>query len=64
MRPGHEYLSEINKAINNYEDAIVHRENKKMLESKVTLQQDADRARENLVDTIVKIVTEQRLAKT
>ena len=49
MRPGHEYLHEINTAINNFEDAVVHRENKKMLESKVSLQQDADRARENLV---------------
>ncbi len=64
MRTGREYLQEVNRAINKFEDAIVHRENKKMLESKIPLQQDADRARENLVETVVKIVTEQRMAKT
>ncbi len=64
MRTGREYLQEVNRAINKFEDAIVHRENKKMLESKVPLQQDAARARENLVETVVKIVTEQRMAKT
>ncbi len=64
MRTGREYLQEVNRAINKFEDAIVHRENKKMLESKIPLQQDAARARENLVETIVKIVTEQRMAKT
>ena len=64
MRTGREYLQEVNRAINKFEDAIVHRENKKLLESKVTLQQDADRTRKNLVETVVKIVTEQRMAKT
>ncbi len=64
MRTGREYLQEVNRAINKFEDAIVHRENKKMLESKIPLQQDAARARENLVETVVKIVTEQRMAKT
>ncbi len=64
MRTGREYLQEVNRAINLFEDAIVHRVNKKMLESKIPLQQDAARARENLVETVVKIVTEQRMAKT
>ena len=64
MRTGREYLQEVNRAINKFEDAIVQRENKKMLESKIPLQQDAARARENLVETVVKIVTEQRMAKT
>lgn len=64
MRTGHEYLKEVNQAINKYEEAILRREKKKLLGSKVSLQQDVDRARENLVNTVVKIVTEQRMAKT
>ena len=63
MREGHEYVHQLQKALSEYEDAIVHREHKKLLESKVSLQQDADNARQKVVDTVVDIVTKVRLGK-
>jgi hypothetical protein len=58
-----EYQQRIQEALAAFEDAIVRRENKNLLESKVPLQQEADRARARLLDVIAKVVTEERLAK-
>ncbi len=63
MGKGMEYQQRIQEALEAFEAAIVRRENKKVLESKVPLQQDADRARARLLDVIAKVVTEERLAK-
>ena len=61
MGKGHEYQHKIYEALSEFEDAIVHREHKKMLESKIPLQQEVDRARQHVVDLLVKIVTEVRV---
>ncbi|UCD25483.1 MAG: hypothetical protein JSW51_06090 [Gemmatimonadota bacterium] len=61
MSQGHEYVQRVQKALSEYEDAIVHREHKKLLESKVSVQQDADNARQKVVDTVVDIVTKVRM---
>jgi hypothetical protein len=63
MSKGMEYQQRIQEALAAFEEAIVRRENKKVLESKVPLQQEADRARARLLDVIAKVVTEERLAK-
>jgi hypothetical protein len=63
MSKGMEYQQRIQEALAAFEDAIVRRENKNLLESKVPLQQEADRARARLLDVIAKVVTEERLAK-
>ncbi len=39
----------------------MHREHKKMLESKIPLQQEVDRARQHVVELLVKMVTEARV---
>ncbi len=62
MGKGMEYQQRIQEALAEFESAVVRRENKKVLESKVPLQQDVDRARARLLDVIAKVVTEQRLA--
>ncbi len=61
MSQGREYVQLLQKALSEYEDAIVHREHKKLLESKVAVQQDADSARQKVVDTVVGIVTKVRM---
>jgi hypothetical protein len=63
MSKGLEYQQRIQEALAAFEDAIVRRENKKALESRVPLQQEADRARARVMDVIAKVVTEERLAK-
>jgi len=63
MGKGTEYQQRIQEALAAFEEAIVRRENKKVLESKVPLQQEADRARAKVLDVIAKVVTEERLAK-
>jgi hypothetical protein len=63
MSKGMEYQQRIQEAVAAFEEAIVRRESKSLLESKVPLQQEADRARARLLDVIAKVVTEQRLAK-
>jgi len=62
MGQGREYLQRVNQAINDFEEAVVHRENKKLLESKVPLQQEANRARERLIKVVVDLVTQARVA--
>jgi hypothetical protein len=61
MTQGHEYIQQVQRALSQYEDAIVHREHKKLLESSVSVQQDVDTARKKVVDTVVQIVTSARL---
>jgi len=63
MGKGLEYQQRIQNALAEFEAAIVRRENKKVLESKVPLQQEADRARAKVLDVIAKVVTEERLSK-
>jgi hypothetical protein len=63
MSKGMEYQQRIQEALAAFEEAVVRRENKKVLESKVPLQQEADRARARLLDVIAKVVTEARLAQ-
>ena len=63
MSVGKEYLKQIHEALADFEDAIVKRENRGMLEGKTTLQQDVDNARERVVAAVVAIVTKDRLAR-
>ncbi len=60
MGKGHEYLQRLHQGLNDFEQAVVEREGKGLLDSKIPLQQDVDRARKRLVEEIVKIVTEAR----
>lgn len=62
MGKGHEDLQRLQVKLNAFEDAIVRRENKGMLESKVPLQQDVDKAHKQVVETVVSLVTEARMA--
>ena len=61
MSRGREYLQKVNDALREFEDAIVQREHKRMLESKVPLQQEVDRARADVVDVVAKLVSQARL---
>jgi hypothetical protein len=61
MSKGKEYLKEIHAALRDFEAAVVEREKFKLMESKVTRQQDVDAAREKVVDAVVKIVTGERM---
>lgn len=60
---GREYLVRIHEALRGFETAVVDREKFKPLESKVTRQQEVDSARQQLIDTIVDIVTKERLQR-
>lgn len=64
MSVGKEYLHRIHEALAAYEDAIKRREHPEMLASKVSLQQDVDKARQKLVDTVVDIITKDRMRQT
>ena len=61
MGKGHENLRTLHEALAQFESAVVRREHRKPLTSKVTLQQEADEARQNVVETVVKLVTAARL---
>ena len=61
MSQGREWVQQLQKSLSEYEDAIMHREHKKLLETKVSVQQDADKAREKVVETVVDIVTRVRM---
>lgn len=58
---GREYVQQVQKALSQYEQAIVRREHKKLLESKVSLQQDVDTARQKVLDVVVDLVTKERM---
>jgi hypothetical protein len=62
MGRGQEYVQRVNQALENFEQAVVRREHKKpLLDSKVSLQQEVDRARDQLMEVIAKVVAEERL---
>lgn len=62
MAKGQEYVRRVREALHNLEQAVARRENKKpLVDSKVTLQQDVDRAREQVMEVIAKVVAEERL---
>ena len=63
MSKGMEYQRRIQDALAQFEAAVVRRENKKMLESAVPLQQEVDRARDQLLQEVARVVTEQRMAR-
>jgi hypothetical protein len=58
---GREYVQQVQKALSQYEEAIVRREHKKLLESKVSLRQDVDTARQKVLDVVVDLVTKERM---
>lgn len=62
MSTGREDLHRLQEVLHAFEDAIVRREKKKMLESRVPLQQQVDKAQKQVVDVVVSLVTEARLA--
>ncbi len=63
MDKGHDYVHRLNEVVSTFEESVVNREHKQLLESKVSLQQAVDRARHRLVKTVVDMVTEARLEK-
>ena len=63
MGKGMEYQQRIQEALGAFENAIVRRENKQLLESKVPLQQEVDRARSKVLEVVAKVVAEERLRK-
>ena len=63
MSVGKEYLKVLHEALAGFEEAVKARENPGMLASRVSLQQDVDKARERIIDTVVNIVTQDRLAR-
>lgn len=62
MGKGQEYVRRVQAALDEFEQAVVRRENKTLLiDSKVPLQQDVDRARKQLMEVVAKVVVEERL---
>ncbi|GBD32135.1 MAG: hypothetical protein KatS3mg081_2135 [Gemmatimonadales bacterium] len=61
MGKGQEYVKRVQEALDGFEKAVVRRENKGLMESKVALQQEVDRAREHVLEVVAKIVAEERL---
>lgn len=62
MGKGQEYVRRVQAALDTFEQAVVRRENKTpLIDSKVPLQQDVDRARKQLMEVIAKVVAEERL---
>ena len=63
MSVGKEYLRRIHEALAEFEEAIKRRENPGVLGASVASKQDVDRARQNVVDVVVDIVTKDRMQK-
>jgi hypothetical protein len=61
MATGHEKLHRVNEALNAFEEAVVAREHRTPLTSKIPLQQEVDTARAALVKVVVELVTEARM---
>ncbi len=61
MGKGQAMMQELQEALGAFEEAIVRRENKKLLESKVSLQQDVDKQRQKVVDVVVGLVRGQKV---
>ena len=51
------------EALEAFERAVTKRENKGVLGGKVSLQQEVDRAREQVLKVVAEIVTAERMAK-
>lgn len=61
MGKGQEYVRRVAEALKVFEQAVVRREHKTPLESKVPLQQAVDRAREELKQVIAEVVAQERI---
>ncbi len=61
MGKGHEDLHTLHEALARFEGAIEQREHRKPFTSKVTAQQEADDARQHVVEVVVQMVTDARL---
>ena len=61
MGKGQEYVKRMQEALDGFEQAIVRRENRSLMETKVGLQQEVDRARDKVLEVVAKIVAEERL---
>jgi hypothetical protein len=60
MGKGHEFLHRLNEALLTFEQAVVKREHKRMLDSAISLQQDVDEARQKVIQAAVEIAKEAR----
>lgn len=56
MGRGQEMMKQVQEALHSFEEAIVKREHKGILEGKVPLQQEVDNARQHIVDVVVALV--------
>ena len=62
MGKGQEYVKRVADALEVYQQAVVRREHATpLIDSKVSLQQEVDRARDRLMEVIAKVVAEERL---
>lgn len=57
---GKEFVRRLNETLIEFEQAVVRRERKGMLDSAVTLQQEVDKARQRVIETAVQIAKEAR----
>ena len=62
MGKGHEFLHRLNETLLDFEQAVVLREHKRMLDSTISLQQDVDEARQKVIQAAVDIAKEAREA--
>ena len=51
-------LRAVHEAIDEFEEAVKRHEHKRLLESEVVLRQEVDKARQQLVDTVSRLVGE------
>jgi len=58
---GKEYLKQLHAALAEFEEAVRQREKPGMMADRTELKQTADKAREKVVQTVVDIVTQDRL---
>jgi hypothetical protein len=61
MSQGRVDLQLLQHTLSEFEQAIMHREHKRLLDSKTVLQQDVDQVRQKVVDLVVQLVTAERL---
>lgn len=58
MSKGKEFLQRLHAVLNEFEQAVVHREHKKMLDDPIVLRQAVDDARNRVVNMMVDLVKE------
>jgi hypothetical protein len=56
MSKGKEFVRRLHQVLTDFEQAVVKREHKKLLDDPIVLQQDVDAARQRVVDTMVELV--------